>query len=131
MSTIVVASVIAAIFVWPAVPASATTITLSGTVGSTGWTFYTTVRATQQNFVAFTPDDLLDRPSGADTGILSLKLRNGAGTADLSGPQTWTELDMASKTLVSGLATGTQFRMAACCYQNWHNDFFWSGTLTY
>lgn len=120
-----------------AAPAFAADVTLSDTaMTSTSYKHYTVTRTTTSPTITFDPTSaeadgsLLHQVSTQYS--LSLKLREhvGGNWEDLTSTQTWTNVRTV-KTIVSGLATGKQFRVSACCRNSTSSDTWWQGLLKY
>lgn len=78
--------------------------------------------------MAFTPTNLLYQ--GGPVNALTLRLNHGGTTNALSANTQWVDT-FATKNIMTGLAVGQSFRVAACCYSAAGADTFWSGTLSY
>lgn len=107
-------------------PAVAASANISGTTSSASWVNYTQDRTSTLSTISFTPSNLLHQ--GGPVYNLNLRLNNTNNTP-LSSSQSWT--NYSNKNIMTGLATGTKFRMAACCYSAATGDHVWAGKLTY
>ena len=104
---------------------TAQAVAISGTTTKTTWQNYSTKRTATSAGVSFNPSNLLYQ--GGSAQFLGLKLINPEG-GRISNPTYWYSTGNR-KSIISGLATGTEFRLSACCYSTTGKDSYWAGSL--
>lgn len=125
LSALVPVAVAALVLVATPAPAQATTTSIEGWVYTSTWTHYSTTRSTTGT-VKFTPSNLLYQ--AGPVSVLNLRLRRTNGTW-LSNSVQWQ--NYSQKTIISGVSSGTQFRISACCYSSTGGDPYWAGSLVH
>ncbi len=115
---------------WIAAPAQAATESIWGNQCETGWKNYTVNRETTPEGVKFTPTDMFRWQTSPILERLTLRL-NHPNNTPLSAAKAWETGDAGQKSIVTGLVTGTKFRMASTGYSPSVGDCDWAGSLVY
>lgn len=118
------AAVVAAFVLVVPGSAVAASANITGTTTSSNWVVYSTVRTVSPEWsgtVSLSAHQLLGGTN------VSLRLRTPAD-GPLAGPQHWSFEELhVRKNIVTGLATGVQFQIGACCYSGGSST--WGGYL--
>lgn len=132
-NTLRAAAILAASIMLIPTAATAATTHINGSQSTVGWTVYPTVRSTTFTYVAFTPTDMFRQTAPGSPmliQLLRLRLHDSAGNV-LSTQTQWASGDSGKKTIMSGLATGANFRIGADGYSTTGIDPTWAGWLDY
>jgi hypothetical protein len=113
--------------------ANAASTNVSGNTNMTGWVNYPTVRqVSSQSRIAFTPNNLFDQNASGSLSQLSVKVVDDADPIQWSSTaHNWDQTLLNRYVLISGLAQGTSFRMAANGFRSGTDDSTWGGFLEY